>query len=81
MLDWNTLPQSHFMGSWCLSNVAPSTWWHTPKPQKQILEKFQAKKDQVTAHSTAEPNEINHMRVANPDPDLQTEAAWDETEM
>ena len=49
--------------------------------QKQLLEKFQTKKDQVTANHLADLSEINYTGVAEPEPDPQVEAAQDETEM
>jgi len=32
ILDWNSLLQSSFMGSWYVSHIAPSEWWHMYKP-------------------------------------------------
>jgi hypothetical protein len=48
--------------------------------QKQMLEKLQTKKDQITP-STSDPGEMNYTGAADPDLDPQTEAAQDEIEM
>jgi hypothetical protein len=49
--------------------------------QKQMLEKFQKQKDQVTPHSTEEPSGIEVVEADDPAPDPEQEAALDATEI
>jgi hypothetical protein len=56
--------------------MCPNLLW-----QKQMLEKLQTKKDQVTTLSHADPGEINYTGVADPEPDTQAEDVQDEADM
>jgi hypothetical protein len=63
------LPHQH-------GGICPNLLW-----QKQMLEKFQMKKDQATSDGAEEPSEINYMGPAEPEPDPQREAVQEEADM
>jgi hypothetical protein len=49
--------------------------------QRQMLEKFQMKKDEFTPHSSEDPNDIHVAEDTDPEPDFDREAAQEEAEM
>jgi len=49
--------------------------------QKQMLEKFQAKKDGFTPHSPDDPSDIHYTEDPDPEPNPELEAAQEESEM
>ena len=63
------LPHQH-------GQICPNLLW-----QKKMLEQFQKRKDEVTAHSVEDLSGINYGGGADSDADPEAEAAQDETEM
>jgi hypothetical protein len=63
------LPHQH-------GGICPNLLW-----QKQMLEKLQTKKDEVTFHSHEDASEINVGANADPEPDPEFDALHEETEM
>jgi len=49
--------------------------------QRQMLEKFQIKKNVFTPHSSEDPSDIHVSEETNPEPDFEREAAQEEAEM
>src|SRR6266511_89753 len=77
MLDWNPLPQGSSVGGQCVFNLASSEWpQHMRKSllAKQMLEKFQKKKDELVGQPTpVAPNEMHANRANSvPDPGMET---------
>src|SRR6266508_1228927 len=84
ILDWNPLPQGSFMGSGCVSNIAPSEWWHMPKPcsAKRNVEKITEEDDDsdvVDTEANVQDMDAGTAGFTNymnerlgPDPGLQT---------